>query len=264
MLYEDFETEISKKNLATVFSKVSKPFCLLGGWAVYLTVNKNYKKIHGRDYHGSRDIDLGFHFSGNESSDELINSAFNQSIVALKKIGFKSVGFRLIQQYHRDTREIISPERAKNMRLHDIFELYVDLIVDHIPNNIRDVLGIIPADEILLESVFTNGDYVYVEEFERKIFLPLPAVLLSTKLLSMPRRNIEHKKWKDIADIYAILWYSGIQLNDLRRDALKFITEDEINRSFLAIDDIDYDKVATAIEIDAAEIKNVIAAFIRA
>ncbi len=58
MLYENYETEISKKNLVTVFSRVTKPLCLLGGWAVYLTVNENYKKDKRRDHHGSKDIDL--------------------------------------------------------------------------------------------------------------------------------------------------------------------------------------------------------------
>lgn len=264
MLYEDFETEASRKNLTTVFSKVNKPFCLLGGWAVYLTVNKNYKKIHGRNYHGSRDIDLGFHFSGKESPDELINSALNQSIVALKKIGFKSAGFRLIQQCSRDTGEIASPEQIKNMQPHDILDLYVDLIVDHIPANIHDVLGITPVDEILLETVFTDGDRVFADEFDGNVFLPTPAILLATKLISVPRRDIEHKKWKDIADIYALLWHSGIQLDDLKTNVLKFISEDEINRSFLGINDVDYDRIATAIEIDVAEIKNTITGFIRA
>ena len=44
MLYENHETEISKNNLVAVLSQVTKPICLLGGWAVYLTVNENYRK----------------------------------------------------------------------------------------------------------------------------------------------------------------------------------------------------------------------------
>ncbi len=47
MLYENYEAEISKDNLSTVLSQVAKPVCLLGGWAVYLTVNENYKRVMG-------------------------------------------------------------------------------------------------------------------------------------------------------------------------------------------------------------------------
>jgi len=57
---------------------------LLGGWAVYLTVNKNYQNDKGRDYHGSKEIDLGFHFSSNETKESIERSAFNQSIKALE------------------------------------------------------------------------------------------------------------------------------------------------------------------------------------
>ena len=55
MLYENYETDISKDNLVTVFSKVTAPLCLLGGWAVYLTVNVNYKNDKGRDSQSKKD-----------------------------------------------------------------------------------------------------------------------------------------------------------------------------------------------------------------
>ncbi|MCY4490938.1 MAG: hypothetical protein OXC46_05665 [Thaumarchaeota archaeon] len=113
MLYENYETDIPKNNLVKVFSKVTKPLCLLGGWAVYLTVNEAFKKDKGRSYHGSKDIDLGFHFSKNESQESLINSAFNQSIKALEKIGFYSIDFRLVQQYHRETQCVLTEKQAR-------------------------------------------------------------------------------------------------------------------------------------------------------
>jgi len=86
MLYGDYEADISKDNPVTVFSKVTKPLCLLGGWAAHLTVSKNHQNDKGRDYHGSKDIDLGFHFSSNETKESIESSAFNQSIIALEDI----------------------------------------------------------------------------------------------------------------------------------------------------------------------------------
>lgn len=61
-MYEPYETRISQRYLEEVIRKVERPVCLLGGWAVYLQVNKNFKETTGRDYVGSRGIDLGFHF----------------------------------------------------------------------------------------------------------------------------------------------------------------------------------------------------------
>ncbi len=77
MLYKNYELGISKDNLVTVFSKVTAPLCLLGSRAVYFTVNVNYKNDKGINYHGSKDIDLGFHFEKNESKISMINSALN-------------------------------------------------------------------------------------------------------------------------------------------------------------------------------------------
>ncbi len=262
MLYENYETEISKDNLVTVFSKVTKPLCLLGGWAVYLTVNENYKNDKGRDYHGSKDIDLGFHFSNNESEEALKNSAFNQSIKALEEIGFYSVGFRLVQHYHRETKKILTPEEAKKIRLYDIFDLYVDLMVDNIPNNIKNILGITPADEKLLELVFEKGGFTEVDEFGVKILLPKPEVLLSTKLISLPRRTKDHKKWKDIADIYSLMWYSGIKLDQLKSGVLSLLSQKDVRKAFSQIEDSDYEEASNAIGVSIDEMKNVINSFI--
>ena len=60
-LYNEFETETSYKYLQQIIKILEEPICLLGGWAVYLTVNDNFNKNQGRNYLGSRDIyDLWF------------------------------------------------------------------------------------------------------------------------------------------------------------------------------------------------------------
>ena len=43
-LYTKFETEISYKYLQQIINFLDEPICLLGGWAVYITVNDNFKK----------------------------------------------------------------------------------------------------------------------------------------------------------------------------------------------------------------------------
>lgn len=84
MLYQNYETEISQEHLNAVFSQMKEPVCLLGGWAVYLTVNPQFNQTHGRNYLGSRDIDLGFHVDPTWSTKELESSALAQSVKILK------------------------------------------------------------------------------------------------------------------------------------------------------------------------------------
>lgn len=74
-MYQDYETQISQDHLTAVFSQMKEPVCLLGGWAVYLTVNKRFNEANGRNYLGSRDIDLGFHINPKWPMEELKKSA---------------------------------------------------------------------------------------------------------------------------------------------------------------------------------------------
>ena len=137
MLYETYEAEISKGTLPAVLSGVDEPVCLLGGWAVYLAVNSRYKKARGRSYHGSKDIDLGFHFSGDESAESVRQSAFARSVKMLEESGFYEIGSRLVKHYHRETRRALSEERSKKVPMHDMFSMYVDPIVDRVPDRAR-------------------------------------------------------------------------------------------------------------------------------
>lgn len=263
MLYENYETDISKNNLVAVLSKATKPLCLLGGWAVYLTVNENYRKDKGRDYHGSKDIDLGFHFSKIESEESLKNSAFNQSIKALEEIGFYSVSFRLIQHYHRQTQRALTPDEARKIPYYDLFDLFVDPIVDNIPENIHDVLGVTPVDEKLLGAVFEKGQFVEMKKFGIIIRIPTADVLLATKLISLPNRTKDHKKWKDVADIYALIWYSDEKLTELKSRLLSLLSQNDIRKALSKISDIDYQEASNAIGVELNEMKNVFDSFIR-
>jgi hypothetical protein len=58
---------------------MTQPVCLMGGWAVYLTMNAKFNEINGRNYIGSRDIDLGFHIDPRWSAEQLQKSALSQS-----------------------------------------------------------------------------------------------------------------------------------------------------------------------------------------
>ena len=94
--------------MAAVLGVAGERVCLLGGWAVYLVVNPKYKRAHGKNYHGSKDIDLGFHFSRNESPESMRRSALARSIGELERIGFYETGSRMVMQYHRESRRRLS------------------------------------------------------------------------------------------------------------------------------------------------------------
>ena len=100
-MYLEFETRTSYKYLKQVISALEEPICILGGWAVFLQVNKNFQKAQGRLYLGSRDIDLGFHLDKNATTEQMKNSALAKSLEILQnKLKFKSFSFRLLKEVH--------------------------------------------------------------------------------------------------------------------------------------------------------------------
>ncbi len=129
-MYEDKETEISYKYLREVIEHLDEPICLLGGWAVYFTVNNLFKDEKGYSYLGSRDIDLGF------NNIQTIKKVMTK----LTELGFKKISFRFFKELHSETMKELTKEEAKRTPLHYIFPMYVDLTFvprSLIPNSYR-------------------------------------------------------------------------------------------------------------------------------
>lgn len=257
-MYPDNETRISQEHLAAVFSKMKDPVCLLGGWAVYLTVNERFSQANGRDYLGSRDIDLGFHVDPKWSSSELQSSALAQSVQILKDRGFVGLGFRLAKYYEMDTMKEITEEQAKKKPHYEIFQLYVDPMSDNPHPAAREVLGFPLLDERLLSHVFEGGRAVLLSSFGGTFRLPAPEILVSTKLKSAPDRTKDDKRIKDICDIYALLWYSGKTLPELKKEVTTILGRKKISDSISKFADEDYTQAAAATGINKDEIGRVI------
>jgi len=188
----------------------------LGGWAVYHIVSKNFEKTNGRSYIGSRDIDIGFHIDKDWTEKQLRGSGFVSAISAIEKIGFQSVSFRLIKNFDMDTGKELSPKEAAKRPLYQIFQLFIDPIVDYIHPKIKEIVGFVPIDEPFLTFLFQNKMYTTTNVLGREAMLPTPELLLAMKLNSALRRDKEGKRIKDITDIYALMWYSDIQLPALK------------------------------------------------
>lgn len=258
MSYQPSETETSQKQLHNIFKQLKAPLCLLGGWAVYYIVNENFQKVTGRTYIGSRDIDLGFHINKNWSCEQLEKSEFINSIKTLENMGFRSVSFRLFKDFNIDSGQELTPEESTKLPLYQIFQLYIDPIVDNIHPEIRNMLGFVPIDEPFLSLVFQKAMHTIVPFFGIAMMLPKPHVLLAMKLNSAPRRDKEHKLIKDIADIYALLWHSNIPLPQLKNQLFSICSKEKTRQTIRSFTKQDFVSVSPLLGITPQELTRVL------
>jgi hypothetical protein len=251
-MYEPKEIELSKNYLKEVIESIDEPIVVLGGWAVYFLVNDKYRETTGRDYIGSRDIDLGFKME----EANLDKTAFARSYkILIDDLGFTPQSFRLFKQIHAETGEVLTDNSAKDIPMYQIIQIYVDLIVNKIPKGFQDKFGFTPIDESLLDYVFKNENYrMEIREFERNIFVPNPLILLATKLRSYPNRDKDHKRIKDACDITALLMFNSEEVD---RDALmELIGPDTIEQFKKKHNKEEIGKVSEIIDIDKSVVES--------
>jgi len=258
-LYEPVEIQISEKYLKKVFKLIKGNICLLGGWAAYHIVNKNFEKTTGRNYVGSRDIDIGFHIDKNWTEQQLKKSEFCTAIRQIENMGFRSVSFRLIKDFHLETGRELTQAESTKLPQYQIFNLYVDPVVDYIHPKIKPVLGFVPIDEPLLSLVFTKRLSTTAKLLGTNVLMPKTHVLLAMKLNSVVHRDKEHKRIKDIADIYALLWFSDIPLQQLKKQLFSIHSEDKTRKTIQGFTKEDIEKASIAIGINTQEISRVLA-----
>lgn len=206
----------------------------------------------------AQDIDLGFHINMEWNQEQLQNSEFAAAIKTAENMGFKSVSFRLVKEFDIDTGKELTPEQSTKRPLYQIFQLYIDLIVDRIHPEIRNLLGFVPIDEPLLSLVFQEKMYRTQHLFGKDVLIPEPHVLLAMKLNSAPRRDKEHKLIKDIADIYALLWYSDVKLSQLKEQLFAIIPKETARKTVRRFSNEDINKAAATIGIDSQQTSRVL------
>ena len=258
MLYQPTETKTSQEQMQAIFTQLKSQACLVGGWAVHYLVNQNFEKATGRTYIGSRDIDLGFHIKKEWNKDQLKNSEFATIIKTAENMGFKSVSFRLFKDFDIDTGKELTPEESAKLPMYQIFQLYIDPIVDYIHPEIKKLLGFVPIDEPLLSLVFQEKMHKTQQLFGKSVLIPEPHVMLAMKINSAPRRDKENKLIKDIADIYALLWYSDIKLSQLKEQLFAITPREKVRKTVQNFSNEDTSKVAATLGIDSQEISRVL------
>jgi len=252
-MYNKKETDISYKYLKSIISKLKEPIIIIGGWATYFTVSKNYKKEFGLEYIGSRDVDLGFNTI----------KSFKGTCNILEENGFEFVCFRYLKEISYETGKELTKEESKVMPIHNIFPMYIDLLISETNSKVEKELGFAPADEPLVKLIFDNKSYrTELVEFNKKLWLPSPSLLLTTKVNSIVNRILDHKRIKDYCDIVALCLYSGENLDDL----VFFVKEHAIKERILKLKEIidqeELEQVADILRINIDIINRVISKII--
>jgi hypothetical protein len=222
-------------------------------------VNKNFEKITGKKYIGSRDIDIGFQIHRNWTEEQLKKSKFSAAIKQIEDMGFRSVSFRLVKDFDLETGKELTPTESAKLPQYQIFNLFVDPIVDYIHPKIKNVLGFVPIDEPLLYLVFTKKLSTTLKLFGTNVMLPKAHTLLAMKLNSVINRDQEHKRIKDIADIYAILWFSDMKITELKDHLFSIYPEKKATKTVRSFSKEEISRVSTAIGVNAREISRVFA-----
>ncbi len=186
------------------------------------------------------------------------NLALAKSLGTLQnKLKFRPLSFRLLKEVHTETEEEI--QEGQIIPLHFIFPMYIDSLVDNIPKNFKEVFKFQPADEPLLKFAFENPKYrEELKEFNKRLLLPKPELLLATKLNALQYRDKEHKKIKDICDMFALLWYAGENPSELSRKVTQFTSKKKIKQSIESIKAEDYNKANKQLNHSSEEIKRII------
>jgi len=255
-LYSDFETETSYVYLQKIVNILNEPICILGGWAVYFTVNTAFQKDQGRNYLGSRDIDLGFYLDKDFTKHQLKTSTIGNALSLLEKQDFKSLGFRYYKDIHIETGKELTSDQSAKTPTHDIFQIYIDPIVNEVHPWFRAVFGFDPVDEPLLSYVFQDKKYrTELTGFNKHLWLPTPEILLAAKLRSVCNRTKDEKLIKDICDIYVLCWYSTRKFHQLKHDIHELIDGLEKISATLQSEEL-FRKTEIALGIEAETIKN--------
>lgn len=257
-LYDVQETDTAMEALRAISSSLPEPFLLIGGWAVYLTVNESFSKVHGTSYLGSRDIDVCFHIDTGQDINALRTSTFARALDVVKEAGYTPHGsYRFCKMLRRADGTILTEETAKGFPLFEITYLYIDMMVDNIHPQHKNIFKCDPLDEPIAAQIFMDRSYVKKTLGDFYVHIPNPASLLTTKLRSIPQRQKDDKLWKDACDIYSIIWHSSESYSSIIRKVKAEYPVDCVKARNAITNDVE-SRAAYHIGVDKDEFRGVI------
>ena len=232
-----------------------QPYCLMGGWSVYLTLNAEVQSSNQPRLPGSRDIDLGFHLDPKWTSKEFKSSSFGKAIAKIQSMGFEPESFRFVKRYHLREKRELTPEEARRLPQYEIFNLYIDLLVDSQDPKRFKVAGFNVLEEQLLERVFSGTDSVTMELGGVSVVMPSPRLLMEMKIKSFPRRTQDDKRTKDLIDLCALLLFSGFKPPNVFKnpDGIDLLYRYE--RAMERTKEEEWDTVARSLDVTASVVR---------
>ena len=158
---------------------------------------------------------------------ELESTNLFKMLNILESNGFKPEGFR----YKKDieyTQQVTKDEKLKNKD----FVLYVDILVNSYPPSLYDIHPNCFFEVPLIEQAYCNNKYqVKISSITNNLFIPTREILAAMKIQSLPSRgDAQHKKIKDLCDLYSLLWFSKKTVKENIEDMLNFIDVNSIKR----------------------------------
>jgi hypothetical protein len=253
--YADHVTGHSRDELAAVLERVAPPAALLGGWAVTLRVDEAFRDRHGRRYVGSRDIDLGVHVDPAWDAAELRERPVGRTLDAIRtELDFGSSRFGFTKTVAWETGERLSEDEAADRPPHESFQIDVDVIPDTDElAAFREAFGFEPPAEPLLSAAFAGAASPLADagpwSLPVGVVLPDPHVLAAMKVRALPERTAHHKRVKDVADLYALLWYTE-PIDAVIDDVAALLDAADADRFDGASIDAYYDDVASLLSLE--------------
>jgi hypothetical protein len=163
---------------------------------------------------------VDFHVDPSWTDDELRSSPFARAIEVARSMGYGPMGsFRYCRFIQKMTGKALTEEESKRVPSYDLFQLYLDIMVDRIHPRQAEVLGPRALDEPILARVLDEDLAQEVNIGGSKVQVPPPHMLLAMKLKSIPNRQKEDKIFKDACDIFALLWHSPERIDGILRSA---------------------------------------------
>jgi len=260
--YAEEVTQFSEEELQRLLDVAAPPVCLLGGWAVHLHVTDAFRAEHGRDYIGSRDIDLGVHVEPSWGGGTLQSKSVATTLDAIEsELAYNRGRFGFYQYFHRTTKEQLIDDDAAEYPQHEIFRVDIDVLPSTAElDALEEAFGFRPPAEPLLDTVFTDDGYEPLDEFVEwdtpaAVRLVPRALLAAMKVRAFPERDKSHKRLKDLADLHALLWYGG-SFNQLRQQISTHLAEEDITRFRNATTDDAFVDAARLIAVDDTVLRN--------
>lgn len=253
--YVDEITEISEQELRPLCQTVEPPACLLGGWAVHLHVNDGFHAEYRRGYIGSRDVDIGFHVNPEWDRDRLKSAPVGQSVEQVLDEGYIPLSFRFVRYFDRETGETLTEDEATALPSHRVFDLYLDVIPDTAElETFHDVFGFRPPSEPLLGDVFADdaaAPLTSVRSWDLldDMLIVDADLLAAMKIRSIPDRDRDQKRVKDVADLHALLWYVR-SYQEMKAAVRSWAANDDLEALQNHVDEGIYDEAAQLLQID--------------